>query len=72
MFMVDSGSFALWIERGGERFVGHVGGDDFFACFRESAGSAEAVTSWLLKRFRHDVRRFYDEATLGATLRPWR
>ncbi|MCB9738490.1 MAG: GGDEF domain-containing protein [Deltaproteobacteria bacterium] len=47
-------------------FVGHVGGDDFFACFRESGESAEQVTAWLLSRFSHDVQRFYDEATLAA------
>ncbi len=46
-------------------FVGHVGGDDFFACLREPGDSAEQVTAWILQRFAHDVRRFYDEETLA-------
>ncbi len=46
-------------------FVGHVGGDDFFASLCESADSAEQVTRWLLDRFANNVMRFYDATTLA-------
>lgn len=61
-------TFAGLMRQLGERpgcFLGHVGGDDFFACFRENPDSAEAVTTWLLDRFTSEVRRFYDAETLA-------
>ncbi len=60
--------FATLMRQLGDRpgcFCGHVGGDDFFACFRENPDSAEAVTAWLLDRFAQEVRRFYDAETLA-------
>ncbi|CCG06907.1 bifunctional diguanylate cyclase/phosphodiesterase [Pararhodospirillum photometricum] len=45
-------------------FMGHIGGDDFFAAFRgleESA--AEAHVRALTAKFESDVASFYDEAT---------
>ncbi len=46
-------------------FVGHIGGDDFFAAFREQPESAEAAVRWLLSTFAHGVRAFYDDKTLA-------
>ncbi len=43
--------------------VGHIGGDDFFVCFREAL--TPTVTAMVLKivaLFAHDVESFYDDA----------
>ncbi|MCF8478814.1 MAG: GGDEF domain-containing protein [Rhodospirillum sp.] len=45
-------------------FIGHVGGDDFFAGMRGlSPGIAEARIRALVRRFEQDVASFYDEET---------
>ena len=47
---------------GGETFIGHVGGDDFFAGFRgPTRAEVEALVGDLVERFRVDVESFYDE-----------
>ncbi|WP_343869969.1 bifunctional diguanylate cyclase/phosphodiesterase [Caenispirillum bisanense] len=43
-------------------FIGHVGGDDFFAAFRNFApAEAERLVRAAVERFRRDVESFYDE-----------
>lgn len=43
-------------------FIGHVGGDDFFAAYRNMPfEDAEALTRKVIERFRLDVESFYDE-----------
>lgn len=43
-------------------FIGHVGGDDFFAAFRNIAfEEAEQLVRRAVERFRRDVESFYDE-----------
>jgi diguanylate cyclase (GGDEF)-like protein len=45
-----------------DTFIGHVGGDDFFAAFRNIPFStAETMVRHAIDRFRHDVESFYDE-----------
>ncbi|SDH10487.1 bifunctional diguanylate cyclase/phosphodiesterase [Roseospirillum parvum] len=45
-------------------FLGHVGGDDFFAAFRGmSFLEAQGRVRHLIERFRRDVESFYDEET---------
>jgi diguanylate cyclase (GGDEF)-like protein len=45
-------------------FIGHVGGDDFFAGFRTDDPKAVTdLVAKLLKRFAHDVESFYDADT---------
>ncbi len=45
-------------------FVAHVGGDDFFAGFRNvRPAEAEESTRALVRRFEQDVASFYDEET---------
>ncbi|WP_236262696.1 bifunctional diguanylate cyclase/phosphodiesterase [Caenispirillum salinarum] len=45
-----------------DTFIGHVGGDDFFAAFRNTSfETAEAMVRHAIDRFRHDVESFYDE-----------
>lgn len=47
---------------GGNRaFLGHIGGDDFFASFRDTpAGDVRTRIEAALSAFRHDVESFYD------------
>lgn len=48
-------------------FIGHVGGDDFFAAFRNIAlTEAETMVRAVLDQFRADVESFYDEADRAA------
>ena len=51
----------------GEHFVGHVGGDDFFAGFRlgddASLAEAQKLTRGVIERFNRDVMSFYDVET---------
>lgn len=43
-------------------FVGHVGGDDFFAAFKdEDYASASALVAHVIERFRQEVESFYSE-----------
>ena len=45
-------------------FVGHIGGDDFFAGFRGTAfEEAERHCTELVDTFRRDVESFYDDDT---------
>jgi diguanylate cyclase (GGDEF)-like protein len=45
-------------------FAGHVGGDDFFAAFRDlDLAQCVEITRALLGRFAHEVESFYDEDT---------
>ncbi len=46
-------------------FVGHIGGDDFFACLRSDSDEAATVIDRVLAQFRDGVRRFYDPHTLA-------
>jgi diguanylate cyclase (GGDEF)-like protein len=46
---------------GGDTFLGHVGGDDFFAGFTgPAAADVQAEVGALLDRFRHEVESFYE------------
>ncbi len=46
------------------RFIGHIGGDDFFAGFRAvPLAQCQAETGTLLYRFGSDVESFYDDET---------
>jgi len=49
---------------GGEHFVGHVGGDDFFAGFRlcddVSLARVRELTRGVIERFNRDAMSFYD------------
>ncbi len=43
-------------------FVGHVGGDDFFAAFRDLPfDEAQALVAHVIERFRQEVESFYTE-----------
>ncbi|WP_051245219.1 GGDEF domain-containing protein [Thalassobaculum salexigens] len=47
-----------------DAFVGHIGGDDFFAGFRcEDPDQVTEQVAALIKRFAHDVESFYDAET---------
>jgi diguanylate cyclase (GGDEF)-like protein len=68
------GLFAVLLRRhlgGPDVFLGHVGGDDFFACCagRERA-DLEPVLAALLEEFRHDVRMLYspEDRLAGSTM----
>jgi diguanylate cyclase (GGDEF)-like protein len=68
------GLFAVLLRRhlaGPDTFLGHVGGDDFFACFsgRTRTELMPALVE-LLEEFRHDVRRLYSthDQLAGATV----
>jgi diguanylate cyclase (GGDEF)-like protein len=57
------GLFAVLLRRhltGPDTFLGHIGGDDFFACLagRSRTELVPALVE-LLEEFRHDVRRLY-------------
>jgi diguanylate cyclase (GGDEF)-like protein len=43
-------------------FIGHVGGDDYFAAFRDvEFEEAQAMVRHVVERFRQEVESFYDE-----------
>lgn len=48
-------------------FVGHVGGDDFFAAFKDVPyDEAEALIAHVIERFRQEVESFYNEHDRSA------
>lgn len=48
-------------------FVGHVGGDDFFAGFRNfDFEDSQKLTAHVIERFRAEVESFYDEEARAA------
>ncbi len=48
-------------------FLGHIGGDDFFAAFEDTPpDQVLAAVANLTGQFRHDVESFYDPATRRA------
>ena len=50
----------------GKRFVGHIGGDDFFMGFRnENRDQAMEIIRGLLVDFRKDAESFYDTKTIS-------
>lgn len=52
---------------GSRCFIAHVGGDDFFAGFRDLPfETVEATVQTIVERFRAEVEGFYDEATRQA------
>lgn len=48
-------------------FIGHVGGDDYFAAFRDvEFEEAQGMVRHVVERFRQEVESFYDEEARSA------
>ncbi len=68
-FAVGDDAIALFadqlraVSRSHTCFVGHVGGDDFFACMPGPSEVSGAAVANVLAQFRQAIRRFYDDQT---------